>query len=48
MARLEARLLFETLLRRFDEIELVDPKPRWKPLLFFRALESLPIRVRGA
>lgn len=47
LARLEARLGFQALLERFDEIELVEAEPVWKPLLFFRALERLPLRVAG-
>ena len=47
LARLEARLGFEALLERFHEIELVDAQPVWKPLMFFRALERLPLRVKG-
>jgi len=45
LARLEAKLGFEALLARFPRLEAVDPEPAWKPLLFFRALERLPLRV---
>ncbi len=41
LARLEARLAFETLLRRLPGLALRDPAPRWKPLIFLRGLESL-------
>ena len=47
LARLEARLGFETLLRRFRGLELVDPLPRWKPMIFLRGLEALPLRWQG-
>jgi len=45
LARLEARLGFDALLGRFRHIELAGGPPAWKPLLFFRALERLPLRV---
>jgi cytochrome P450 len=44
LARLEARLAFETLLRRFPDLATADPQPRWKPMIFLRGLESLPVR----
>lgn len=43
LARLEARLAFEALLRRLPGLALRDPAPRWKPLIFLRGLESLPL-----
>lgn len=45
LARLEAKVGFEALLARFPRIEHLDAAPSWKPLLFFRALERLRIRV---
>ena len=35
---------FHTLLRRLPDLELVSQAPRWKPMLFLRGLESLPVR----
>jgi cytochrome P450 len=43
LARLEARLAFRALLRRFPSLTLADPAPRWKPMIFLRGLESLPV-----
>jgi cytochrome P450 len=48
LARLEAKLGFEALLGRFPTIEHLDDRASWKPLLFFRALEQLRIRVADA
>jgi cytochrome P450 len=45
LARLEGELAFRTLLARYGRIELLEPTPRWKPLLFFRTLERLPVRL---
>lgn len=45
LARLEAQLAFDTLLARYPKIELCDPVAEWKPLMFFRALERLPLRL---
>lgn len=45
LARLEAQLAFDALLARHSQLALVDPEPDWKPLLFFRALERLPLRL---
>jgi len=47
LARLEAQIAFQKLLRRFRRIELLDETPQWKPQLFFRGLESLDLRVEG-
>jgi cytochrome P450 len=44
LARLEARLAFDSLLRRFRGLSLVDPEPHWKPMIFLRGLESLALR----
>jgi cytochrome P450 len=45
LARLEAKLALETLLRRFAHIELVQKDPPWKKQIFLRGLASLPLRV---
>lgn len=44
LARLEASLAFRSLLERMPDLSLVDPDPRWRPWLFFRALEELRVR----
>jgi cytochrome P450 len=43
LARLEAQLAFTTLLRRFPRLGLVAPEPRWKPQIFMRGPEALPV-----
>ncbi len=45
LARLEAQITFDTLLRRFRRISLVDELARWKPQVFFRELKSLPVSL---
>jgi pimeloyl-[acyl-carrier protein] synthase len=44
LARLEARIAFETLLRRFPELRLAG-EPRWRRNAMFRALETLPVAL---
>ena len=44
LARLEAALAFRSLLERMPELALAEPDPRWRPWLFFRALEELRVR----
>jgi cytochrome P450 len=39
---------FETLLRRFAEIELVGPPPAWAPATALRTLERFPVRLSPA
>ena len=48
LARLELRVLFEELLARFDDIELVDPDatPPQRRGNFVVGIEALPIRFR--
>ena len=49
MARLEARVAIEVLLRRLDSFSLADDVPRWRdapPVL--RGLQSLPLHVVAA
>ena len=43
LARLEGQLTFETVLRRLPDLRLVSAEPRWKPMIFLRGLESLPV-----
>ncbi len=44
LARLEAALAFRSLLERMPALALVEAEPRWRPWLFFRALEQLRVR----
>ena len=44
LARLEARIVFETLLERFPKIELLDDQPRFRSGVVLHGLRSLPIR----
>jgi cytochrome P450 len=46
LARLEAQIALTTLLRRCRELTLLDEAPRWKPQIFFRGLEALPVAFR--
>jgi cytochrome P450 len=43
LARLEAQLTFDTLLRRFPDLGLKSGEASWKPMIFLRGLESLPV-----
>jgi cytochrome P450 len=46
LARLEGRLAMEALIRRFPEIELVDPSPSWSRIFILRGLTKLPVVCR--
>ena len=48
IARMEGRVAFETLLRRFAKIELVGPVPPWAPATALRTLEHFPVRLSPA
>jgi cytochrome P450 len=48
LARLEGQLTFETILRRLPGLALQSVTPRWKPQIFLRGLESLPVTWRPA
>jgi pimeloyl-[acyl-carrier protein] synthase len=45
LARLEAEVAFEALLRRFPSLALVDDAPVWRPMINLRGLQSLRVRV---
>src|SRR5438552_15839565 len=42
LARLEARVVLDTVFRRLPDLALAPRDPRWKPMIFLRGLESLP------
>ena len=44
LARLEGRVVLETLLERFSQISLRDRQPRFRNSIVLRGLESLPVR----
>jgi hypothetical protein len=46
LARLEGRIAFETLLKRFGELHLLTDRPLFKDNLVLRGLQTLPIGVR--
>ena len=45
LARLEGRIVLETLLDRFPEIGLLADRPRFRKTIVMRGLESLPVRA---
>lgn len=45
LARLEAEMVFGSLLERFSSIELLDANPPRRPGLMIRGLAALPVRV---
>jgi cytochrome P450 len=46
LARLEARIAFEALLRRFSEIRLATDRPPFKDNLALRGLKALPVAAK--
>jgi cytochrome P450 family 142 subfamily A polypeptide 1 len=49
LARLELRVMFEELLRRFPDLELASEEPpRLRPANFVVGIEELPVRWRPA
>jgi cytochrome P450 len=46
LARMELRIAFASMLRRFPDLELVEA-PRWKPTYVLRGLQSLRVRLPG-
>ena len=47
LARLEARVVLDTVFRRLPSITLAAAEPRWKPMIFLRGLEALPLVWSG-
>jgi cytochrome P450 len=45
LARLELQIAFATLLRRFPNLERVEPQPKFRPKYVIRGLESLTVRL---
>ncbi len=43
LARLEARVVLDTVLRRLPRLALAPGEVRWKPMIFLRGLEALPL-----
>jgi cytochrome P450 len=43
LARLEARIALDTVLHRLPDLALAVAEPRWKPMIFLRGLEALPL-----
>ena len=48
LARLEAQLSFDAVLERLPNLALAPVEPRWRPTIFLRGLQSLPIRWNTA
>ncbi|MBK7947400.1 MAG: cytochrome P450 [Deltaproteobacteria bacterium] len=48
IARMEARVAFSTLLRRFAGIELLGERPKWAAATALRTLERFPLRLTPA
>ena len=44
LARLEAQLALDTVFAQLPELALVPVEPRWRPTIFLRGLQSLPVR----
>jgi cytochrome P450 len=47
LARLEARVAIATVMRRLPDLAIAA-EPRWKPMIFLRGLESLPVQWSSA
>jgi pimeloyl-[acyl-carrier protein] synthase len=45
LARLEATIAFEEILKRYDHMQLLDDHPTWGENAFFRGLETLNVSV---
>ncbi|MDH2391620.1 cytochrome P450 [Streptomyces sp. HNM0663] len=47
LARAETEIALAALLERFEDLELTEKEPRWRPSLRARGLLDLPVRYRG-
>ena len=45
LARLEAKVVFEEILRRYSSLKLVNSEPAWGTSTFFRGHEELKLNV---
>jgi cytochrome P450 len=45
VARMEATVAIDTLISRFQTIDLRDPAPEWRPFTVVRSLDALPIHL---
>lgn len=43
LARMEAQIAFNTLVRRLDDLQLATDTPAWRPAFGVRSLETLPV-----
>jgi hypothetical protein len=43
LARLEGRIAIATLVRRFPDLRLLEPRPTWRPSFTIRGLKALPL-----
>ena len=43
LARVEARVVLDTVFRRLPGLALAPGEPKWKPMIFLRGLEALPV-----
>jgi len=48
LARMEAKVAFETLLKKFPHMALVDENPRWGDNAFFRGHEKLEVYKKSS
>tara|TARA_B100002051_G_C16543996_1_gene539023 strand:- start:546 stop:875 length:330 start_codon:yes stop_codon:yes gene_type:complete len=48
LARLEAKVAFEEIFKRYDSMSLVNTNPRWGSSTFFRGHEELLVKVSTA
>ena len=48
LARLEAKIAFEEIFKRYDSMSLVNTNPRWGSSTFFRGHEELLVKVSTA
>jgi cytochrome P450 len=48
LARLEASVAMDALLRRFPRIQLREPRPTWVDSFVVRGPKILPLELRGA
>ena len=47
LARLEAQVALASFFARFANLKLVDPRPKWRKMPFFRGLEEIVVESQG-